>query len=112
MDRIEKITTVPLPDAVTIKINEAKKSINAMQGCYNSRSYYLYINGFNIYWGDKTGCYNLTDMSYNFDSSNWSSDNWSFDIVRISGMGLETDIETYRKVAINELPNTFAKYID
>ncbi len=98
-------------------ITAAKDFIEKLQGCYaGGRPYYIYANGYNIYWGDETGVF---DFKNEADSCKYVVNHDQIEIE--GGMGeqyisiesedvISTNIRAYYRVGEVYLPDSFKDY--
>ena len=97
-------------------ITAAKDFIEQLQGAYLGWPYFIYVNGYNIYWGDKTGVF---DFKNEADSCKYVVSHNRIEIE--GGLGerfisiesvdeISTNMRSYFRVGEGVLPDSFKDY--
>ncbi len=89
-------------------LNEAKDSINMMQGCFmGGRPYYYSISGYKMRHGDETLATTIY-FSYNLASHRWEGDCLGVTYIQVlSENEIKDNYFTYTRISNDMLPSTF-----
>ncbi len=102
-----------LPDNYYKVISKMKAFVYSMQGAYNADIRYFYVNGFDVYWGDRSGYLEFT-MEYDISNEIWHGE-LGEDIIEANNSEIKTTLintlKTYKKISKNDLPYTFSEVI-
>lgn len=97
-------------------IKRAKDYMQELQGAYQSKYYCIYVNGYDIYWGDETGVADYKEAtSCKYVSSKDRIEvegGWGETYISIVNENeITTDIWRYFRISTDELPSPFKTYI-